>query len=237
MKTVYHPSSTRGHANHGWLEARHSFSFANWYDPNRTNFGALRVLNDDVIAPSMGFGMHPHSNMEIITIPLKGDLEHQDSMGNVEVIKEGEIQVMSAGAGVQHSEYNKNNDREINLLQLWIFPDKQNVTPRYAQQTIRDLYAQNDFFQILSPSAADQGVWIHQKSWFHMLYTDTSVEKQYRLKDPSNGVYCFVIEGAAQIENQTLEARDAMGVWETTSIFIKATTQTQLLLIEVPMTY
>jgi redox-sensitive bicupin YhaK (pirin superfamily) len=158
-------------------------------------------------------------------------------MGNVEVIKEGEIQVMSAGAGVQHSEYNKNNDREINLLQLWIFPDKQNVTPRYAQQTIRDLYAQNDFFQILSPSAADQGVWIHQNSWFHMLYTDTSVEKQYRLKDPSNGVYCFVIEGAAQIENQTLEARDAMGVWETTSIFIKATTQTQLLLIEVPMTY
>lgn len=237
LKTVYHPSESRGYANHGWLEARHSFSFANWYDPNRTHFGALRVLNDDIIAPSRGFGTHPHSNMEIITIPLKGDLEHQDSMGNVEVIKEGEIQVMSAGSGVQHSEYNKNDDRPINLLQLWIFPDKQNATPRYDQQTIRDLYTQNDFFQILSPSSEDQGVWIHQNSWFHLLYTNTTVEKEYRLKDPSNGVYCFVIEGSVHIENQTLNLRDALGVWETDSIFIKAASQTKLLLIEVPMIF
>ena len=175
--------------------------------------------------------------MEIITIPLKGDLEHKDSMGNVEVIKEGEIQVMSAGSGVQHSEYNKNDDRAINLLQLWVFPNQQNVTPRYDQKAIRDLRSQNDFFQILSPYASDQGVWIHQNSWFHMLYTNTAVEKEYCLKDPSNGVYCFVIEGAVQIENQTLDKRDALGVWETNSIFIKATLQTQLLLIEVPMTY
>lgn len=237
MKTTYHAANTRGHARHGWLEARHSFSFANWYDPNRTNFGALRVLNDDIIAPSMGFGTHPHSNMEIITIPLKGDLEHKDSMGNTEVIKQGEIQVMSAGSGIHHSEYNKNSDRDINLLQLWIFPNQQNVTPRYDQKTISDLYVQNDFFQILSPFENDQGVWIHQNSWFHLLYTDAQIKKEYFLKDQSNGVYFFVIEGNVEIEKQTLNERDAMGVWEINRILLEAKPNTKLLVIEVPMNY
>lgn len=237
MKTVFHSSESRGYANHQWLEAKHSFSFANWYAPDRINFGALRVLNDDIIAPSMGFGTHPHNNMEIITIPLLGDLEHKDSMGNVELIKEGEIQVMSAGSGVQHSEYNKNADRDINLLQIWIFPNKKNVSPRYDQKTISDLYVQNEFFQILSPDPNEQGVWIHQNSWFHMLYTDTSVQKKYSLKNPSNGVYVFVIAGTASIDNQILSDRDALGVWETECIFIEAKPNSKILLIEVPMNF
>ncbi|MGB1992707.1 MAG: pirin family protein, partial [Flavobacteriaceae bacterium] len=169
MKTVFHPSDTRGYANHGWLEARHSFSFASWYQPDRLHFGALRVLNDDIIQGGMGFGTHPHDNMEIVTIPLKGDLEHKDSMGNSAVIREGDIQVMSAGTGVQHSEYNNSPDKEINLFQLWLFPNKRNVTPRYDQLPIRSLHQKNEFFQILSPSADDEGVWIHQDAWMHML--------------------------------------------------------------------
>ena len=161
MKTILHNSHSRGNQNHGWLKANHSFSFANYYDPSRMNFGALRVLNDDEISSGMGFGTHPHSNMEIITIPLKGDLEHQDSMGNTAVIKEGDIQVLSAGSGIKHSEYNKNKDRPINLLQLWIYPNKQEVTPRYDQISVCQLKKENEFYQILSPDAKEAGVWIH----------------------------------------------------------------------------
>ena len=168
MKTIYHSAETRGNANHGWLKANHSFSFAQYYDPERMNFGALRVLNDDTIAPGKGFGTHPHDNMEIITIPLKGDLEHKDSMGNVGVINEGEIQVMSAGTGVYHSEYNKNKDKPINLLQLWVIPKTRNVKPRYDQKSLREYKKTNAFYQILSPNQDDGGMWIHQDAWFHM---------------------------------------------------------------------
>ena len=153
MKKAFHAANTRGNANHGWLNANHSFSFANYHNPERMNFGALRVLNDDTIAPGMGFGTHPHENMEIITIPLEGDLEHKDSMGNIGVINEGEIQVMSAGTGVHHSEYNKNADQAVKVLQLWVFPKKQNVTPRYDQMSVRDLKKPNDFYQVLSPNS------------------------------------------------------------------------------------
>lgn len=235
MKSVFHPSDSRGYANHGWLEARHSFSFASWYQPDRLHFGALRVLNDDIIQGGMGFGTHPHDNMEIVTIPLKGDLEHKDSMGNSAVIREGDIQVMSAGTGVQHSEYNNSPDKEINLFQLWLFPNKQNVKPRYDQLPIRSLHQKNEFFQILSPSANDQGVWIHQDAWMHILDADQGQSFDYVLQSPENGVYLIVIEGEVEVDNQTLFRRDAIGIWETDKLTIKTKTDAELLLVQVPM--
>ena len=235
MKSVFHPSDSRGYANHGWLEARHSFSFASWYQPDRLHFGALRVLNDDIIQGGMGFGTHPHDNMEIVTIPLKGDLEHKDSMGNSAVIREGDIQVMSAGTGVQHSEYNNSPDKEINLFQLWLFPNKQNVKPRYDQLPIRSLHQKNKFFQILSPSANDQGVWIHQDAWMHILDADQDQSFDYVLQSPENGVYLIVIEGEVEVDNQTLSRRDAIGIWETDKLTIKTKTDAELLLVQVPM--
>ena len=235
MQTIFHSADSRGNANHGWLNAKHSFSFASWFNPERVQFGALRVLNDDIIEGGMGFGTHPHDNMEIITIPLRGDLEHKDSMGNTEVIREGEIQVMSAGTGVHHSEYNKNADKEINLLQLWIFPNKRNVEPRYAQIPIDTLHKKNEPFQILSPNADDQGVWIHQNAWFHMLDLEAEKSVYYDLKAEGNGVYAFVIEGEAEIGEQLLEKRDALGITETATFEITAHQDAQILLIEVPM--
>ena len=235
MKSVFHPSDSRGYANHGWLEARHSFSFASWHQPDRLHFGALRVLNDDIIQGGMGFGTHPHDNMEIVTIPLKGDLEHKDSMGNSAVIREGDIQVMSAGTGVQHSEYNNSPDKEINLFQLWLFPNKQNVKPRYDQLPIRSLHQKNKFFQILSPSANDQGVWIHQDAWMHILDADQGQSFDYVLQSPENGVYLIVIEGEVEVDNKTLFRRDAIGIWETDKLTIKTKTDAELLLVQVPM--
>ena len=235
MHTIFHPADSRGSANHDWLQAKHSFSFASWFNPERVQFGALRVLNDDIIQGGMGFGTHPHDNMEIITIPLRGDLKHKDSMGNTEVIREGEIQVMSAGTGVYHSEYNKNPDKEINLLQLWIFPNKRNVEPRYAQIPIDSLHQKNEPFQILSPSPDDQGVWIHQNAWFHMLDLDESEAVYYDLKAEGNGVYAFVIEGEVEIGEQLLGRRDALGITETATFEVIAHQDTQILLIEVPM--
>ena len=235
MKTVVHTSDSRGHADHGWLNARHSFSFAGWFHPERIQFGALRVLNDDIIQGAMGFGTHPHDNMEIVTIPLKGDLEHKDSMGNSAVIREGDIQVMSAGTGVYHSEYNKNADKEINLFQLWIFPNQRDVAPRYDQIPIRTLYQKNTFFQILSPSSEDQGVWIHQNAWMHMLDADAQTSHTYTIKSPGNGVYVMIIEGQIALNDQVLNRRDAMGVWDTNDFEIQVLQDTQVLLVDVPM--
>ena len=168
MKTVYHKADTRGFADHGWLKSHHTFSFANYYNPERISFGVLRVLNDDQVASGMGFGTHPHRDMEIISIPLEGDLEHKDSMGTTAVIRNGEIQVMSAGTGVQHSEYNKNKDGLVKFLQIWVIPNKMNVTPRYDQISIKENEKINDFQQILSPNPYDEGVWIHQNAWFNL---------------------------------------------------------------------
>jgi redox-sensitive bicupin YhaK (pirin superfamily) len=235
MNTVYHAAATRGNANHGWLNANHSFSFAQYYNPERMNFGALRVLNDDTIAPGMGFGIHPHDNMEIVTIPLEGDLEHKDSMGNVGAINEGEIQVMSAGSGVQHSEYNKNPDKHTNLLQLWVMPNIQNVTPRYDQKSIRELKKNNVFYQVLSPNKGDDGMWIHQDAWFQLGDFDQTTTKEYQLKKNGNGVYVFVIDGSFTIGDQLLNKRDALGVWDTDKISFVAQPQSQVLLVEVPM--
>ena len=237
MKKAFHAANTRGNANHGWLNANHSFSFANYHNPERMNFGALRVLNDDTIAPGMGFGTHPHENMEIITIPLEGDLEHKDSMGNIGVINEGEIQVMSAGTGVHHSEYNKNADQAVKVLQLWVFPKKQNVTPRYDQMSVRDLKKPNDFYQVLSPNSEDAGMWVHQDTWFHLGEFDVEKSLDYTLKKPGNGVYVFVIEGSFNVEGENLKKRDAIGIWDIETITFTAQSESKVLLVEVPMRF
>ena len=234
MKTIYHAAQTRGKADHGWLYANHSFSFANYYNPQRMNFGSLRVLNDDTIAPGMGFDTHPHDNMEIITIPLTGDLEHKDSMGNIGVINEGEIQVMSAGTGVYHSEFNKNLDKHVNLLQLWVMPNKHNVEPRYDQKSVRELKKDNTFYQVLSPNKEDDGMWIHQDAWFHLGDFNKSQQTVYEIKKKGNGVYIFVIEGRFKVGNQVLNKRDALGVWDTTKIPFISKSNSKVLLVEVP---
>jgi len=235
MKTILHKSETRGHANHGWLDSHHTFSFANYYNPERNHFGALRVLNDDRVSAGEGFGTHPHDNMEIVSIPLYGDLEHQDSMGNHGVITTGEIQVMSAGTGIFHSEFNKNKDKEARFLQIWVFPDKKNVTPRYDQISIAEIAKPDELSQILSPNPNDQGVWIHQQAWFHIGELSTGWKGKYTLKIAKNGVYFFVIEGNATIAGQALNRRDGLGVSETEEIEITADTDTRLLIMEVPM--
>ncbi|MCO6148769.1 pirin family protein [Flavobacterium sp. NRK1] len=234
--TVLHKAETRGHANHGWLDSHHSFSFANYYNPDRMHFGVLRVLNDDRVDAGMGFGTHPHDNMEIISIPLEGDLEHKDSMGNTAIIKKGDIQVMSAGTGIYHSEYNKNKDKLTKFLQIWVYPNKKNVTPRYDQITLKESDRHNKLQQILSPNPKDEGVWIHQDAWFHLGRFDKNFTANYKLKKSGNGIYAFVIKGDVNIGNIKLNQRDALGIWDTNAIKITANTQdAELLLIEVPM--
>ena len=237
MKKVFHSAESRGRANLGWLDANYSFSFASYFNPDRMNFGALRVLNDDTISPGKGFGTHPHDNMEIITIPLKGDLEHKDSMGNVGVINEGEIQVMSAGSGVYHSEYNKNLDSFVNLLQLWVVPNKQNVKPRYSQLSIRELKKKNSFYQVLSPYPEDDGMWIHQDAWFHLGDFEERTYIDYVLKKDGNGIYVFIIEGAIIVSDEKLRKRDAIGVWNTNKISFEAQNKSRVLIVEVPMEF
>lgn len=234
MKKIFHSASTRGEANHGWLHAKHSFSFANYFNPERIQFGALRVLNDDTVAPGMGFGTHPHDNMEIITIPLEGALEHKDSMDNVGVIEADEIQVMSAGTGVYHSEYNRNKDQAVSLLQIWVFPNEQNVKPRYDQKNIKDLKKVNALYPVVTPDPEAPGMWIHQDAWFHMGDFDTTTELEYDLHKKGNGVYAFLIEGTAEIAGEKLQKRDALGVWDTDGFSLKANPHSRILLIEVP---
>jgi len=235
MKTVLHKANTRGHANHGWLDSHHTFSFANYRNPERMNFGVLRVLNDDVVAAGRGFGTHPHDNMEIISIPLSGDLEHKDSMGNTTVIKQGDVQVMSAGTGVYHSEFNKNADQQVKFLQIWMFPNRRNVTPRYDQITLKDTNLKNKLFQVLSPSKDDDGVWVHQNAWFSMGNLEKGFSDSYAIKGKGNGVYAFVLEGSINIEGQNLNKRDGFGVWNTDKISITASADAKVLLMDVPM--
>jgi redox-sensitive bicupin YhaK (pirin superfamily) len=232
---ILHKANTRGHANHEWLDSHHTFSFANYHDPKRMNFGVLRVLNDDVVDGGMGFGTHPHNNMEIISIPLEGDLQHKDSMGNVAVISQGDVQVLSAGTGISHSEQNKNKDRAVRFLQIWVLPKKQNVTPRYDQISIGDLEKKNELYQVLSPDPEDSGVWIHQDAWFFMGNLEEGISKDYTIHKAGNGVYIFVLEGDVTVDGQALNRRDGFGVWEVDSIQLKADTNTKVLLMEVPM--
>ena len=235
MKTILHKANERGHANHGWLNAYHSFSFANWYNPEKIQFGMLRVLNDDTIAGGMGFGTHPHDNMEIITIPLEGDLAHKDSMGNSAVIKTGNIQVMSAGTGVEHSEFNPNADLQTKLFQIWLFPKYRDVAPRYQQITLDKSLQKNNFAQILSPNQDDEGVWIHQDAWFYLSDFDNGFSKKLSLKKEGNGFYIMNIEGEIEVNGEKLEKRDALGIWNTNEIEVKATTNARFLVMEIPM--
>jgi len=235
-KIVIHKAESRGHANHGWLDSHHTFSFANYYDPDRVHFGALRVLNDDRVNPGSGFGTHPHENMEIVSIPLEGDLEHKDSMGNIAVINHGDIQVMSAGTGIYHSEYNKNNNTLVKFLQIWVFPDKQNVKPRYDQITLNIKDRHNKLQQIVSPNPDDEGVWIHQNAWFHLGTFDKDFSSEYKIKSSTNGVYAFIIKGSFTIDGNALNTRDGMGIWDTDKISIKSDSpDSEILLMEVPV--
>lgn len=230
-----HKANTRGYANHGWLRSFHTFSFAGYHSDSRMHFGALRVLNDDTVAGGMGFGSHPHDNMEIISIPTFGDLLHKDSMGNETVIKQGDIQVMSAGSGISHSEMNANRDKEVRFFQIWLFPNKRNVTPRYDQQPIDVAAMQNNMLQILSPNQDDAGVWIHQDAWFSMGQLETGFQTSYTIKKQGNGVYAFVIDGDVTINGQALHSRDGLAIENIDQLSILANNQATLLLMEVPM--
>lgn len=235
MQTIFHQADSRGHANHGWLNSYHTFSFANYQNNERTNFGVLRVLNDDTVTQGMGFGTHPHRDMEIISIPLEGDLEHKDSMETTAVIKKGEIQVMSAGTGVMHSEYNKNKAEAVKFLQIWVFPREVGVEPRYDQKNIKTEEKINDFQQILSPNKEDDGVWIHQDAWFNLANFTKGNSKKYTFNKNGNGVYAFVLKGSAKIGDQILNERDGLGIWETNHFNVEALENTEILLMEVPM--
>lgn len=232
---VIHRAETRGHANHGWLDTNHTFSFANYHNPERMHFGVLRVLNDDHVEAGKGFGTHPHNNMEIISIPLHGDLEHRDSMGNKSTIRQGDVQVMSAGTGVQHSEYNPNGDKAVKFLQIWLFPKEKNVEPRYDQMSFSPEDRKNQLQQVLSPNPDDEGVWIHQDAWFHMGALDKGSRADYNVKKSGNGVYAFILEGRVNINGQELKRRDGMGVWDTAKLDIEAADDAEVLLMEVPM--
>ncbi len=235
MKSILFKADSRGHADHGWLNAWHSFSFAGYNDPSRIHFGALRVLNDDTIAGGMGFGAHPHDNMEIITIPLSGQLEHRDSMGNTGIISKGEVQVMSAGTGIQHSEKNKNSKEPLKLLQIWLFPDTKNAEPRYDQRAFDMDAAKNSLLNIVSPMGTAEGLNIHQNAWFHIGKLDKETSLTYELKDKQNGVYAFLIDGEVTINSEKLNRRDAIGITGSDKLEIKAGADAEILLMEVPM--
>lgn len=234
-KIILHKANTRRYEDHGWLKTFHTFSFANYYNPERLHFGALRVINDDTIEGGMGFDMHPHDNMEIITIPLEGDLQHKDSMGNSSIIRTGDIQVMSAGTGVFHSEYNYNKDKPIKLLQIWVSPNKKNAKPRYHQLTLREGDRHNKLQQVLSPHKNDAGVWIHQDAWFHMGKFDKGFNADYEIKFIGHGIYVFVISGDITINEEKLNARDGLGLLFTNTIHIEAQSDAEFLIIEVPI--
>lgn len=235
MSFVLHRADSRGYANHGWLQSYHTFSFAGYHHPERVHFGALRVLNDDTVAAGMGFSTHAHQNMEIISIPLEGDLEHRDSMGNVSVIRHGDIQVMSAGSGIQHSEYNKNKDRAVKFLQIWVIPNQQHVTPRYGQITLNEQDRKNTLQPIITPNPTEQGLWIHQQAWFYLSTLEEGKELPYTLRE-GFGVYLFVLQGSISIESETLHTRDGMGIWNQSLFTIKSNSTSDILCMEVPMT-
>ena len=237
MKTIYHAADSRGDANHGWLKSKHTFSFANYHNPERMGFGALRVINDDFVIGGQGFGKHSHRDMEIISIPLSGKLGHGDNIGNNGIIETGEIQVMSAGTGITHSEMNGDDKEAVKFLQIWVIPNKMNVEPRYQQVRMDDILKPNEFNQVLSPNSDDAGVWIHQDAWFSMGDFDKGVTQTYELKNPNNGVYIFVISGKVVVNGNTLDTRDGLGVWDTKSFTMDVIDDAKVLLMEVPMSF
>jgi redox-sensitive bicupin YhaK (pirin superfamily) len=235
MKSILHKAGTRGHANHGWLDSHHTFSFAGYHDPTRVHFGALRVLNDDVVTGGMGFGQHPHDNMEIVSIPLKGALEHGDNTGGRGIIKSGEVQIMSAGSGIAHSEKNASKTEAVNFLQIWVFPKEKDIKPRYDQKLFSTEERLNKFQTVISPEKDGSGLWINQDAWFSLANLSKDFSTEYTVNKNSNGVYAFVIEGDVTIDGQKLSKRDGFGVWDTDRISITANNDAEILLIEVPM--
>lgn len=234
MKTVLHLAATRGHANFGWLDSYHSFSFGHYYDPERVHFGALRVLNDDTVNAGMGFGKHPHDNMEIVSIPLSGDLHHKDSTGRDEIIREHDVQIMSAGSGIAHSEMNANRDKPVKFLQIWVMPKEQNIEPRYEQKSFKPENRVNQLLTVVAPDNED-AVWINQDAWFSLGNFTKDFSTSYQLKKSGNGVYIFVLEGSLEINGQAIATRDGLGISEVNAIDIKASTNAQIVLIEIPM--
>jgi len=236
MKTIFHPAGERGHANHGWLDSFHSFSFAGFYDPNKVHFGALRVLNDDTVKGGYGFSKHPHDNMEIVSIPLEGDLHHQDTTGRDKIIKQGDVQIMSAGSGIAHSETNANRDKTVKFLQIWVFPKEKDIEPRYDQKSFPAEGRKNKLQTVVAPDDAE-AVWINQQAWFTLGNLEKDVTASYNIKQNGNGVYAFLIEGSVTINGVELKRRDAVGIWEIDQLDITATSNAELLLIDVPMSF
>ena len=234
MKTVLHTANSRGHANMGWLNSYHSFSFGNYYNPERVHFGALRVLNDDTVKQGMGFSKHPHDNMEIISIPMYGDLHHKDSTGRDEIIRQDDVQIMSAGSGIAHSETNANADKEVKFLQIWIMPKENNIEPRYQQKSFKPENRQGQLVTVVAPDD-ENAVLINQDAWLSLADLSPAQEIKYDIRKEGNGVYVFILNGNVSIDDQLLQTRDALGIWETGSITIKADSAAQLLLIDVPM--
>lgn len=235
MKKTIHRSESRGLADHGWLKSRHTFSFAEYYDPERKRFGLLRVLNDDVVEPGMGFGSHPHDNMEIISIPITGALAHKDSEGNEHVINSGDVQIMSAGSGLYHSEYNASKSEPVNFLQIWVFPKEKDITPRYDQRTFNAAERVNSIQTVVSPEKSGKTLWINQDAYFSLSSIEKGKKVNYNINKKGNGLYIFVTSGAINIEGEELGLRDAIGFEELENIEIKAVKNSEILLIEVPM--
>jgi redox-sensitive bicupin YhaK (pirin superfamily) len=235
METIFHPANERGHANHGWLDAHHSFSFASWQNPEKVHFGVLRVLNDDVIAAGRGFGAHPHDNMEIITIPLSGALEHNDNTGRNEIIRSGDVQLMSAGTGITHSEYNASEKDAVSLLQIWVFPKLKNIKPKYQQITFQAEDFLNQLKLIVSPIENDNVLLINQDAWFSIGNFDKETQIDYNTKKDNNGVYIFVIDGTISINNNQLNKRDGFGLFNTKSFDITIEPNSKILIMDIPM--
>ena len=237
MKTVFHAAAERGFASRGWLKSYHSFSFSSYHDPEKMNFGLLRVLNDDFVEQGMGFGTHGHDNMEIVSIPLSGALKHNDSTGREAVINHGDVQIMSAGSGIQHSEYNNSKTEPVKFLQIWVFPKKKDIEPRYEQKSFNEADKKNQFLTVVSPEKNAKSIWINQDAYFSMANLDANFNLDYTLKNPNHGIYAFVLEGNVDVAGKTLGERDALGVYETDKVSFKANSDAKILVIEVPMTF
>jgi redox-sensitive bicupin YhaK (pirin superfamily) len=235
MKAIIHRADTRGHAEHGWLNSYHSFSFAGYNNPDRIRFGLLRVLNDDVVEAGMGFGRHPHDNMEIISIPLKGALAHKDSTGRSEVIRTNDVQIMSAGSGISHSEMNASATEDVNFLQIWVFPKEKNIEPRYDQKTFDPAARVNQWQVVVSPNEKDGGVWINQDAWFSLATLEAGKSLYYKQNLTGNGVYVFVLDGEVKINDKVLYKRDGIGITGADETLFTASKDAALLVMEIPM--
>lgn len=234
LQTKFFPAAERGHVNFGWLDSHHSFSFGHWYHPEKTNFGALRVLNDDIVEPSMGFGTHPHQNMEIVSIPLFGELAHKDSTGTNGIIKTGDVQIMSAGSGIQHSEFNHSSEKKVNFLQIWILPKVPNIQPRYDQKSFQEAGRLNRFQTVVSP-IDEEAVWINQDAYFSLATLEPNKTLTYKVHAPNQGIYVFLINGKLTTEGTTLERRDAVGLSGIDEYHFEASVKSEFLVIEIPM--